>query len=78
MMLKGDCINKVRKSKCKKLIVDICLGEKCSFKQTKTQEKESRKLAFDRLAKLDGAQQLYIADKYYGGDMPWQKGGRRL
>ena len=28
-----------------------------------------------RLAELDMGQQQYIADKYYGGKMPWLKGG---
>lgn len=76
MIAKSSCINKVRKNKCKKLIVDICLGDKCSFRQTENQEKESRKVVFKRLATLDRDLQLYIADKYYGGDMPWNGGGR--
>lgn len=78
MELKDICVNKVRKNKCKKLVVDICLGDKCPFKQTSQQQEEAQRSVFKRLGSLDGQLQLYIADKYYNGSMPWQKGGRGI
>ena len=78
MELKDICVNKVRKNKCKKLVVDICLGDKCPFKQTSQQQEEVQRSVFKRLGSLDGQLQLYIADKYYNGSMPWQKGGRGI
>lgn len=78
MELRDICVNKVRKNKCKKLVVDICLGEKCPFRQTGKQQEEAQKSVFKRLSSLDGQLQLYISDKYYNGSMPWQKGGRRI
>ena len=76
MESRGMCEKKVRKNKCKILVVDICLDDKCPFKQTKEQQEESQRIIFKRLGSLNREHQLYIADKYYGGDMPWQKGGR--
>ena len=78
MELRDICVNKVRKNKCKRLVVDICLGDKCSFKQTSKQQEEAQRSVFKRLGNLDIIQQVYIADKYYNGSMPWQKGGRRI
>lgn len=78
MELRDICVNKVRKNKCKRLVVDICLGDKCPFKQTSQQQEQSQRSVFKRLSSLDGQLQLYIADKYYNGSMPWQKGGRRI
>ena len=81
MELKDICVNKVRKNKCKKLVVDICLGTNDidkTFKQTSQQQEEVQRSVFKRLSSLDGQLQLYIADKYYNGSMPWQKGGRRI
>lgn len=78
MELRDICVNKVRKNKCKRLVVDICLGDACHFKQTSKQQEEAQRSVFKRLSSLDGQLQLYIADKYYNGSMPWQKGGRRI
>ena len=78
MELRDICVNKVRKNKCKRLVVDICLGDKCPFKQTSKQQEEAQRIVFKRLDSLDLQLQLYIADKYYNGSMPWQKGGRRI
>lgn len=78
MELRDICVNKVRKNKCKRLVVDICLGDKCTFKQTSEQQEQSQRSVFKRLSSLDGQLQLYIADKYYNGSMPWQKGGRMI
>lgn len=76
MKLNGGCINKVRKNKCRKLVVDICLEDKCPFMKTHKQLEESNKYVFRRLSKLDRELQLHISDKYYGGNMPWNKGER--
>lgn len=78
MEIREICVNKVRKNKCKILVIDICLGDKCPFKQTGKQQQEIRRSVFKRLSSLDGKLQLYISDKYYNGSMPWKKGGRRI
>ena len=75
MELRDICVNKVRKNKCKRLVVDICLGHTCPFKQTSKQQEEAQRSVFKRLSSLDEQLQLYIADKYYNGSMPWQRGG---
>jgi hypothetical protein len=69
------CIGKNKRNGCKKLSVDKCIGESCSFIQTKEQAGDSQKKSFERLASLDKEDQCDIADKYYGGKMPWLKGG---
>ena len=74
MELEEVCVNKVRINKCKVLVVDTCLGNKCPFKITSKQLEESNKYTNTRLATLNSEIQLYIAEKYYGGKMPWLKG----
>lgn len=78
MELRDMCINKVRKNKCKALVVDMCLGSECPFRKTQKQQYETKSKVFKRLSKLEITHQVYIADKYYGGEMTWQKGGRRI
>lgn len=75
-MIKNNfCIGKNKRNGCKKLTVDKCIGESCSFKQTKEQTDSSQRKSFERLASLSRENQIYIAEKYYGGKMPWIIGG---
>lgn len=69
------CMGKNKRNGCKKLTVDKCIGESCSFIQTKEQANSSQRKSFERLASISNECQSYIADKYYGGKMPWIKGG---
>ena len=75
MMENNSCVGKNKRNGCKKLVVDKCIGESCSFIQTKEQADVSQKKSFERLTSLNQKWQSYIADKYYGGKMPWLKGG---
>ena len=75
MNKKCFCISRTRANTCKKLTVKKCVGESCSFAQTKEQVKIARDKCFKRLASLDVNFQRYISDKYYSGKMPWLKGG---
>jgi len=50
---------------------EICDGV-CGFHKTRKAVKASLRVANARLASLSHDEQLYIADKYYGGKMPWQ------
>lgn len=70
------CIGHTKRNGCKKLTVEKCMGESCSFIQTKEQADDSQKKSFERLSTLDKALQIYISDKYYGGKKPWMKGGK--
>lgn len=74
-MKNNFCVGKNKRNGCKKLTVDKCIGESCSFKQTKEQADISEKKSFERLTSLSNKYQSYIAEKYYGGKMPWSKGG---
>lgn len=75
MVENNFCVGKNKRNECKKLTVDKCIGESCSFKQTKEQADISQEKSFGRLSNLAREHQIYIADKYYGGKMPWSKGG---
>ena len=75
MKIDKFCLYITRCNGCRKLTVDKCLGKSCSFAQSIDQINASRKKSFERLASLDKEKQHHIADKYYAGKMPWQKGG---
>lgn len=75
MLENNFCVGKNKRNRCKKLTVDKCIRESCSFIQTKEQADISEKKSFERLASLSSECQSYIAEKYYGGKMPWIKGG---
>lgn len=78
MKINNFCMAYTRSNGCKKLSVKKCIGESCSFAQSKEQAKASLEKCFERLASLDLDFQKYISDKYYGGKMPWLKGGAEL
>lgn len=56
--------------RCKVLDINNCKA-RCSFFKTKQQHILSRRLANERLSSLNEKIQSNIADKYYGGVMPW-------
>ncbi len=74
-MDKNICNGLSNSNRCKKLNVNTCTRMTCAFYQTMEQERASRQKTFSRLASLDKEQQIYIAEKYYGGETPWLKGG---
>lgn len=75
MKIKNSCRLRTKCNGCRKLNVKQCNGSSCSFAQTKEQSTASRRKSFNRLARLSYEHQSYIAEKYYGGKMPWLKGG---
>lgn len=57
---------------CDRLSVQRCPGAACPWRQTAEQRLASGRKAGGRLRSLSADKQLYIADKYYGGAMPWR------
>lgn len=55
---------------CTALITRDCTN--CSFCLTHDQREKKRQKAFKRLRQLDIPKQEIIAQKYYGGAMPWR------
>ena len=47
-------------------------NEKCPFFKTMEQHRADQKKAFEHIAKLPEWQQVSIADRHYGGEMPWR------
>lgn len=73
--MENKCYACFGQKQCKILHVKKCTSSRCSFFKTTEHHQESFKMANARLASLDKEQQKYIAQKYYKGKMPWQKGG---
>jgi hypothetical protein len=71
----NTCFGLNHKHECTVLTVGACAGNTCPFIKTEGEFKTSQDKANGRLARLDKIQQLEIADKYYGGAMPWLEGG---
>ncbi len=66
-----------RNYKCQVLYNDACKGcdNKCKFYATDAQMVEARHQANCHISTLWPTKQVDIADKYYGGKMPWRNGG---
>ncbi len=64
------CYAVLDKNRCKILKIKNCKG--CAFFRTPTQNVQSLDAVFIRLASLEALQQIDLADRYYGGKMPWQ------
>lgn len=69
------CFAMGEKFRCRILAVKKCPGFSCSFYMTAAEQQESQRRAFAAIAKKDRLDQQNIADKYYGGHMPWLLGG---
>lgn len=67
MEINNFCISNTKNNGCSKLSVEKCMGEFCSFAQTREEAESSSKKAFERLGTLDNVVQIYISNKYYGG-----------
>lgn len=66
-----DCSGLSENGKCTRIMVSNCQGEKCSFKRTLKEDLDSIQWVNQRLSNLDSSTQKHIAEKYYGGSMPW-------
>lgn len=67
----------LRKVRCNILDVKKCDEGNCNFYKTETQFNEDKKKTFERIRTLDKYTQMHISETYYGGKMPWLKGGDR-
>lgn len=67
-----DCSALNENGRCTRLNVFYCQGEKCSFKRTSEEDKDSIKYAYQRISRLDSHAQSHIAKKYFRGTMPWK------
>ena len=68
----GECFANRNGTECKIMRNERCEGV-CAFHKTGKELKRSQSEAFARLAGLSPEHQLYIAEKYYSGKMPWQR-----
>lgn len=76
MELKGVCVYRKKGNKCSSLNIKACIGDKCTFLKTAKEIEKAQKSSFRRLAALNKERQQYIVDKYYGGKIPWGRGGK--
>ena len=75
MKNKNYCMHKTISDDCEILTVVKCIGENCSFAQTKAQAKRSLEKKYALLRSLSKEKQAHFAKKYYEGKKPWQKRG---
>lgn len=66
------CIYMTEDSLCELMKSCRCHSKNCSFRQTQTQSEQSLSAWRIRMKSLPEEQQLLIARKYYGGNMPWK------
>lgn len=66
------CIYQTDDSLCELMKSCRCHSQDCTFRQTKHQSEQSADAWRVRLKSLPEDQQLFIAKKYYGGNMPWK------
>ncbi len=62
---------------CKILVDGFCINNQCGFFKTRDQQTLSLAQVYERFRNRSPQEQRYIADKYYNGKMPWQRGGVR-
>jgi hypothetical protein len=68
-----DCSGLSDRGKCTWLMISNCQGEACTFKRTCEEDFDSIQYAYQRLSSLSSSTQRHIAEKYYGGSMPWNE-----
>jgi hypothetical protein len=68
-----DCCALSERGKCTRLTLNNCLGESCTFKRNRKEDLDSLQCAHQRLSNLDISAQTHIANKYFGGSMPWKE-----
>lgn len=76
-----DCISSTCKGgrfACRSTLESVCGGEACPFCQCAAAAAEVRRRTSRRLNGLPREQQQHIADKYYGGEMPWKGQGEHV
>jgi hypothetical protein len=73
--MNNKCFGFKDNNTCKILKVRRCVGKKCPFAKTAKEYIDSKQKAYARLASLSIQSQKDIADRYFGGKMPWLQGG---
>ncbi|MBU3142388.1 hypothetical protein [Clostridium sp. CF012] len=68
-----DCSGLSERGRCIWLTISECQGEECTFKRTCKEDFDSIQYAYQRLSSLSSSTQRHIAEKYYGGFMPWNE-----
>ncbi|MBC8542527.1 hypothetical protein [Bianquea renquensis] len=67
-----DCIYLTEHCRCGILRVSECIGERCSFCQSRLEHRESNARWHQHMNLLSEEKQARIAAVYYGGRMPWK------
>lgn len=73
--MKDKCFALGKDDSCIILTVENCEGHSCGFYKTEVQLRQSQQAAYDFIAQKSFNDQRWIAEKYYGGKMPWLKLG---
>ncbi|MBL4937600.1 hypothetical protein JK636_17940 [Clostridium sp. YIM B02515] len=73
IMIFPNCSALTTRGRCTRLTLSICQGEGCTFKHSCEEDINSFEYAYKRLAALDLSLQIRIANRYYGGEMPWSE-----
>lgn len=68
-----DCVYLTDNGRCGELKVKKCKGGGCGFCVTREGIREAARTWSIRLSSLSGQKQEEIANKYYGGQMPWKQ-----
>ena len=72
-----DCIFFKKPCYCRALIAGVCTSAQCGFHKTAEERATSIALAYERMRSRSYDDQVYFAQKYYHGLMPWMEGGAR-
>ena len=65
----------IKDGECRVLLNTKSCGLTCPFHKTSAAAAQSNARSAARLRSLEPYEQLAIAERYYGGDMPWRRGG---
>lgn len=68
-----NCFAMHGNGKCGALTQRRCPGcNRCAFYKTRRQLEKEKQAANEKIRKLPAERQKYIAEKYFGGQMPWK------
>lgn len=67
-----ECIWLTENNLCELMKSCRCRGAECSFRRTTSQTQQATVAWRSRMGSLTEEQQRKIAQKYYGGNMPWK------
>lgn len=67
-----NCVHLSERGHCNMFSIKSCEGESCSFVITPEESTRTKHNWKKRLCNLNEEKQKCIAQKYYGGTMPWK------